>query len=873
MSDAGGTVRSDPQHASAPTLRSSIEASSLTPSTRFTLDDATVQSTTAHRPALNTSSFSQGSATSVPLHNSGNDTSEDCQPLLVSWSLLTSSLYKDMLTLTTTWARKQITVTVEHGPLDVYTTIDGFAHARGSRNITSTSLYTYSESSVYLVRTTTKEGPHNISLPPRPTCTIDYSSCATLYSTYRQHLGLDVTEHVPWTDLDSPNSPRCIQTDAVATCISRANPKSLSTCVVSGNKVDLYYWPVETGRAKESALLADEGITAPPSTAPRTFVTKGITMTSPSVYLSFDTLHAAGAGGVWIDCLTETSLLSFWNIDHGATRYGQWFSAPVHSLSTLEKIIDPTLLFPSYPNPWQTISPFGSGGKSAEPQTFPDAAIEAMRRPNGSEYSFWAQVLYSANAGVTPVALDLQQLTRPSPRAYYLRPSGLAPVPYPYGCNPQGPNDGCNIIMDDAYRAIVSLPAMINQPDPAWAGCNPGYFGALDPPIALPTVDYADMPAPVTSSSMQSISISASPSPALTQAIATSTTTFAPIPTSIVDVRIIASVQTSMSNSPEAIGPTESAGVDRPASFQTAARNPMAGSLDPVAVFQGSQPSAQTFFFATLPTTPISTLQAQHSHIAETATDTEMLSASIHVNDPAQMLTGVTKTTSLMAQASRALNVLANMLGSHHESSLVPASAIATAHITMDGKSFVASSSGNHIVVGGATLSSGQALTLNGMLFSNAPEGMVVRPASTTAAVTVLTGTAAITDHASVPIDITIGTMVFTRVSAGGYALDNQTLFLGGPAVTTDGTMYTLTSSPSGLAISTRTSLLQGPHDATGTVVASWTGSASTESTTAMTAQSSTISQNALKQTASGACRVRAHWLVSLIVGAHALTL
>ena len=89
-----------------------------------------------------------------------------------------------------------------------------------------------------------------------------------------------------YTGFASP-SPTCAFTNCMP-------PKNCGTCTISGGHVELLYWPVpasSTPAPAPSGIFANASI--PASITPSaTFIVEGVTITSPSVAISFETAYA-----------------------------------------------------------------------------------------------------------------------------------------------------------------------------------------------------------------------------------------------------------------------------------------------------------------------------------------------------------------------------------------------------------------------------------------------------------------------------------------------------------------------------------------------------------------------------------------------------
>lgn len=416
-----------------------------------------------------------------------SNNSFDCQSILSSWHASTSSAAGAFGRITYITDYFMVNQTLEYGAVGQRTVIDGVTHAEGTINVTSTSVVAGNHSTVLNLTWTP-------TLSVSPPCTISPGSCSKVWESYGNSLGGTLVT-LPY-NMSMSNTPRCHNSDPV--CYTRRWFFSRPDCRCSADNVKLYYWPEASARAT---------ITQPP----RSIVTKGITMFSPSIYMWFDNIWAATGGAQWVDCANNTdSGWVFWSSTLGS-RHSAWFSALPESMSTVEKMICST-------NVASTVLAKLDKMGIKLPATFPNAAIDAML--GGEDYSFWADAIYSASSCYVSSSLDVRQLDRPSPRAYYLEMRSYAPefgggFKYPYGCHPQASHPQCNTIFDAYYRAQISLPAEIQALDPAWKNCEGDGWGAYDPPVALGVAVSADG-ADVVTTPAQPKSIPQSPTPTAT---------------------------------------------------------------------------------------------------------------------------------------------------------------------------------------------------------------------------------------------------------------------------------------------------------------------------------------------------------------------
>jgi hypothetical protein len=169
---------------------------------------------------------------------------------------------------------------------DIYTTLcDGIPRAHGSGPIShtlshpTTTFYNYTDTVYSSTFTGTK-----------PSCSINPSDCGSLVSSYRQETSafdsFTSSYTPPFFVTSTPLGPSCSATESVpAGCTT-----CCKSCTVAGDHVQLLYWPVTTTGGN---VCGKNGTTiSPTDTAPRTTVFEGMTLVSPTVYISFHQLSA-----------------------------------------------------------------------------------------------------------------------------------------------------------------------------------------------------------------------------------------------------------------------------------------------------------------------------------------------------------------------------------------------------------------------------------------------------------------------------------------------------------------------------------------------------------------------------------------------------
>ncbi|KAK0302232.1 hypothetical protein LTR82_017945 [Friedmanniomyces endolithicus] len=128
-------------------------------------------------------------------------------------------------------------------------------------------------------------------LGPSPTCSVSPSDCDLLWSSYSSASSLLVNN----TTASFPAPPSCTFAGLDPTC---------TACQIEAASARLLYWPVTTvpGSGNLCNKMA-ETITAMPTGAPRSFVTSGLTITSPTVAISFGGLARMDGCGTTVDTI------------------------------------------------------------------------------------------------------------------------------------------------------------------------------------------------------------------------------------------------------------------------------------------------------------------------------------------------------------------------------------------------------------------------------------------------------------------------------------------------------------------------------------------------------------------------------------------
>lgn len=212
------------------------------------------------------------------------------------------------------------------------------------------------------------------------------------------------------------NRPRCSIGDA---SWSHTAATWDNTCYLSGDRVELFYWPTATS---EVTAIPPGNITAAPVTAVR----GNLTFTSPSVYLSFNTISAILDHDA--DRISNSQTIPLGASSQSTVLVGGFYPEPVGPTLTDQIIsLNPTDLS-------CVIANFGPGVNTA-------SAISEIAH-GGPDYANWISALKdsrpvpTANNSYLIRPVNYAHLTMPGTEDYYMQPS-IAPGCFnPYGSIP-----------------------------------------------------------------------------------------------------------------------------------------------------------------------------------------------------------------------------------------------------------------------------------------------------------------------------------------------------------------------------------------------------------------------------------------------------
>lgn len=251
-----------------------------------------------HLNAYESSSANTANNTIPLATGTGYAFAESCQAALRSWSHASIKYGVSHNSTSTSYFTSDITyhsrlpgTTVIHS---VITLCDGHPRVVGRTTATEGPVETIKE-------TWTNTNPTVVfaSYPTPAPCSISPEDCKLLYSSWTRHWS-------EFTKTDSTNgllNPPCTTSTTSYTYSTNSKGGSCDNCQVIGSKIRLLYWPVITKDGSDNLCEGGKAVTvttAPTGSGPNTFVTDGVTITSPSVAVSIGGLSRVDECGTVI---------------------------------------------------------------------------------------------------------------------------------------------------------------------------------------------------------------------------------------------------------------------------------------------------------------------------------------------------------------------------------------------------------------------------------------------------------------------------------------------------------------------------------------------------------------------------------------------
>lgn len=162
---------------------------------------------------------------------------------------------------------------------------------------TSVSTQGQSTSTVAWTNTITETDP-NHAYPTPPPCSILPSDCKTLSSSYNIWLSSQLQKY----GMATGTGPLCTVTPSSSYSYSTdSGGQTCSNCLIAASTARVMFWPVTTASGGNLCNKTASTITASPTGPPNSFVTEGITITSPTVAVSIGYMSRVDGCGTTIN--------------------------------------------------------------------------------------------------------------------------------------------------------------------------------------------------------------------------------------------------------------------------------------------------------------------------------------------------------------------------------------------------------------------------------------------------------------------------------------------------------------------------------------------------------------------------------------------
>lgn len=177
----------------------------------------------------------------------------------------------------------------------VITLCDGHPRVVGRTSVSTGNLTT---STVAWTNTYT-ESKFNSAYPTPAPCSIQPDDCKAMSSNYNSQVSSLISRYgqatiQPPVCTITPSSSYSYSTDS-------ANGKTCNNCQIAASTARVMFWPITTSRGGDLCSSPGSTITASPTGPPNSFVTEGITITSPTVAISLGYMSRVDGCGTTIN--------------------------------------------------------------------------------------------------------------------------------------------------------------------------------------------------------------------------------------------------------------------------------------------------------------------------------------------------------------------------------------------------------------------------------------------------------------------------------------------------------------------------------------------------------------------------------------------
>jgi len=239
---------------------------------------------------LPTKTSNLSTITSLPRTGTGAAYASNCNAALQAWSSSSFDwMYAEGMNVTSTFSSAFTETTQAQGSIKVTSTTtlcDGYARVIGHTSYSAgpTGVTTEAWTNTYTTLVP------NYAYPTATPCSIQPDDCQSLSSSFDALVSQQGQVTIP--------PPLCnISTGPAPTYSTGPNNQTCDNCLILAHTARLMYWPVTIAPGN---LCKHRGSTITPSptgSAPNVFVTEGMTITSPSVAISFAQISRADGCG------------------------------------------------------------------------------------------------------------------------------------------------------------------------------------------------------------------------------------------------------------------------------------------------------------------------------------------------------------------------------------------------------------------------------------------------------------------------------------------------------------------------------------------------------------------------------------------------
>lgn len=247
---------------------------------------------------INNGSTSHTGAPIFATTGSGQEYASSCADALSTWSSNSFAWQWANDIVTTSTFSSAFTETIQKPGstkvTSVITLCDGYPRVVGHTSVSTGGKYT---STVAWTNTITASEPNHAYPTPAP-CSIRPDDCKTLSSSYNKWLSKELSEK----GFATVPAPQCTITPSSSMSYSKnTRGQTCDNCMIAASTARVMFWPVTTSAGADLCNQTGSTITASPTGPPNSFVTEGITITSPTVAVSLGYMSRVDGCGTTID--------------------------------------------------------------------------------------------------------------------------------------------------------------------------------------------------------------------------------------------------------------------------------------------------------------------------------------------------------------------------------------------------------------------------------------------------------------------------------------------------------------------------------------------------------------------------------------------